>query len=160
MSESTERASNHKKESKRRAREVLKKHADRLLDTYHDVSAIDFGYKMKDGIERREWEVCMLYSVGEEEAAWGSSWTGPAPPKRNRWSRCRCAWRRGGFDLFEFLFDANGETQLANHFTVIIFCKQWFNENNNNIARCHIKSKKNNNHLCRLSPCKKNNYPV
>ena len=69
MSESTERASNHKKESKRRAREVLKKYADRLLDTYHDVSAIDFGYKMKDGIERREWEVCMLYSVGEEEAA-------------------------------------------------------------------------------------------
>ena len=63
MSEFTERASNHKKESKRRAREVLKKHADHLLNTYRDVSAMDFGYKMKDGIERREWEVCLLVWV-------------------------------------------------------------------------------------------------
>ena len=63
MVESTEIASNHKKESRRRAAEVHKKHAERLLDTYHDVTAVDIGYKMKEGIERSDGEFCLLVWV-------------------------------------------------------------------------------------------------
>ena len=52
-------------ESRKRAREVLQKHADRLVKTYH-ATALDIGYREKDGVEQREGEVCLLVWVKEK----------------------------------------------------------------------------------------------
>ena len=48
---------------KQKAKEVYKKHASHLLKEYHDVTAVDVGYRKKDGVELREGEVCLLVWV-------------------------------------------------------------------------------------------------
>ena len=51
------RASRHEDKSRRRAVEVLEKHRDSLLD-HPEVTALDVGYKRKDGIEQCDGEIC------------------------------------------------------------------------------------------------------
>ena len=52
-------------ESRKRAREVLQKHADRLVKTYH-ATALGVGHRKKDGVEQREGEVCLVVWVKEK----------------------------------------------------------------------------------------------
>ena len=60
MGESTEIGSHHEEESERRAADVHEKHAERLLDTYRDVTAVDVGYKTKEGIKQSDGEFCLV----------------------------------------------------------------------------------------------------
>ena len=61
--EPIEKASNRVEESKRRAIEIHEKHADRILDTYRNVTVVNIGYKRKDGVELRDGNVCLLVWV-------------------------------------------------------------------------------------------------
>ena len=63
MCESTKIARDHGAESENRAAQVHRKHAERLLDTYRDVTGVDVGHKTKDGIERSDGELCLLVWV-------------------------------------------------------------------------------------------------
>ena len=63
MDESTGRVSHHEDESRRRAKEVLEKNGDSLLDKHPDITAMDVGYKRKDGIEQHDGEVCLIICV-------------------------------------------------------------------------------------------------
>ena len=47
---------------KDRAREVLKKHVDHLLDDYNDITAMDIGCRTKNGVVI-EGEVCLIIWV-------------------------------------------------------------------------------------------------
>ena len=60
MDESTRRTSED--ESRKRAENVLDKHADRLLD-HRDVTAIDVGYKTKNGIKQSDGGFCLVIWV-------------------------------------------------------------------------------------------------
>ena len=49
--------------TRERARDVLEKYADALLDEYSEITAMDIGYREKGGVEQKGGDVCLLIWV-------------------------------------------------------------------------------------------------